>query len=519
MSKMPLPSLEALLGKDTSKHEPAVPALLKNSEFFPKSLGMRQVPELLIIELFREVCFHPHRPSHDNKARELAPSADSSKEEVALLFIARGRNKRTKNIQKPKTYFGPLFPGLARNAWARKEAERVIASQFLERPLAQYVIDNNIDVHEFASDIVSALYGKTRSENGNCDIFTETLDKIDIDKTTVGLSDPEDATGRLKARLEGAREDILGGDSSDVLARSIGSDFHNLCKLAENMPRIMWMELLKSFLRLALPSWLLAHMRLTVLLRDWTLSAFGGTVVDDAMIEAGITSRGQGLFHPTQTGSNEVTLHIQNYVKARVELSLLTYLVRHALGEKSIEGTLTSTKNGKGRIPVSEWLVRCRNAGEFLGLNGTPTEIRLLIIPFAQQWGAWLDPQENGQGKNIEEFLRILLRLSKADDDDGYILTSTAKGGFEKAVLFPGPAMLRAALVLASARKRGSLTKTQGKLVLSDLEGFFADYGVDFAASAGARPQLISELSRLGFLKGSPDAGDSAELVAPNFGE
>jgi hypothetical protein len=145
--------------------------------------------------------------------------------------------------------------------------------------------------------------------------------------------------------------------------------------------------------------------------------------------------------------------------------------------------------------------------------------MRLRVIPFAQKWGAWLDPQSNGQGKNIEEFLRILLRLSKADDDDGYILTSTAKGGFEKAVLFPGPAMLRTGLILSAARRKRSPTKNQGKLVLSDLEAFFADYGIDFAASAGARPQLISELSRLGFLKGSPDAGDSAELMAPNFGE
>jgi hypothetical protein len=111
-----------------------------------------------------------------------------------------------------------------------------------------------------------------------------------------------------------------------------------------------------------------------------------------------------------------------------------------------------------------------------------------------------------------------LLRLSKKDGDDGYILTSTPKGGFEKAVLFPGPAMLRMALVVCAARRTRSTVKSSGKLVLSDLERFFADYGIDFAASAGARPQLISELSRLGFLKGSPDAGDSAELVAPNFG-
>jgi hypothetical protein len=518
MSKLRFPTAEELLGRDVSVHEPVVPLLLKDSEFFPKSLGMRQAPELLITELFREVCFEPYRPSNDSKARDLDVTADLNLQEVALLYIARGRNRRTKNIQKPKAYFGPLFPALARNSWVRKQAERVIASQFIERPLAQYVADSKVDVQAFAADIVSALYGQARLSDGSADIFTQTLDKIEFDQTAVGLSDPTEAAEKLKVRFLAAAGDILSSKGGDNLARTIGSDFHNLCKASRSMPRIMWLELLKSFLRLALPSWLLAHMRLTVMLRDWTLAALGGTVVDEVTIATDISGRWKSLFHPTQTGSNEVTLHIQNYVKARVELSLSTYLVRYALGAEAIAGVLTSTKNGKGRIPVAEWLIRCRRAGAELGLAGSAHDMRLLIIPFAQQWGAWLDPEENGQGKNIEEFLRILLRLSKVDDDDGYILTSTVKGGFERAVLFPGPAMLRTALILASARKRSSQGKNQGKLVLSDLEIMFDDYGIDFASSAGARPQLIAELSRLGFLKGSPDAGDSTELVAPHFG-
>lgn len=88
--------------------------------------------------------------------------------------------------------------------------------------------------------------------------------------------------------------------------------------------------------------------------------------------------------------------------------------------------------------------------------------------------------------------------MPDSDEDDGYLLTGTNKGGFQRVVVFPGPAMLKTMLYLVAARKMTGPTKSRGKVVLSDLELHFAEYGVDFASSVGARPQLISELSRLG---------------------
>jgi hypothetical protein len=513
--KVALPTLDELLGKDRSTHEPSVPSLVKQSVFFVKSLGMRQVPELLIIELFRELCFKSPRPANENKARELLPTPDLPPAEVALLYAARGRSKRTKDLQKPKTYFGPLYPLLARNAWARVEAERVIASQFVERPLSQYLAESEEDATKVATTIISALYGRKREEDGINDIFSEILAKVDIEESVNDLYDPPAAAEQLADRLKNSFEGKISFSESDGLASTIGVDFINLCRIEGQVPRLMWMDLLKSFLRLAMPSWLLAHMKMTVYLRDWTLTALAGTVTDDASLAYAIQNRWQGIYHPTKTGSNEVLLHLEGYVKARVELSLLVYLVRHALGPAAIVGELTSTAKGHDKIPIADWLILCREAGGKLNLPSTPAEVRAQIVPYAQAFGAWLNPKEVGQGKNIFEFLRILLRLSRTDNDDGYLLTSTAKGGFDRAVLFPGSAMLKTVLMLAAARKR--LMRGSGKLVLSDLERHFAEYGVDFATSAGARPQLIAELSRLGFLKGSPDAGDSAELVVPTY--
>ncbi|RXZ38146.1 hypothetical protein D9O50_00940 [Oxalobacteraceae bacterium CAVE-383] len=345
------------------------------------------------------------------------------------------------------------------------------------------------------------------------------MNRIQIDRTEAGLLDESQAIEKLADRFSAAKGSILDCGFPDQLAERLAKDFQNLCKLEGHVPRLLWIDLLKCFLRMALPTWLLAHMRLTVSLRDWTLTALGGIVTDDEKILHEIKNRWQGIFHPTQTGSNEISLHIERYVKARIELSLLTYWVRGILGPQSIDATLTVRSTGKDNLSISDWLTRCRQAGENIGLSGDGQSIRTKVIPMAQAFGAWLNPSTKGQGKNIEEFLRILLRLPDSDEDDGYLLTGTKKGGFQRVVVFPGPAVLKTMLYLVAAEKMRGAIKTRGKLVLSDLENHFSKYGVDFASSVGARPQLISELSRLGFLKGSPDAGDSAELIVPDITE
>jgi hypothetical protein len=47
------------------------------------------------------------------------------------------------------------------------------------------------------------------------------------------------------------------------------------------------------------------------------------------------------------------------------------------------------------------------------------------------------------------------------------------------------------------------------------VEAHFKEYGLDFSAAAGARPRLIYKLQEIGLLKGSPDAGESAEVISP----
>ena len=49
--------------------------------------------------------------------------------------------------------------------------------------------------------------------------------------------------------------------------------------------------------------------------------------------------------------------------------------------------------------------------------------------------------------------------------------------------------------------------------MLRDIEQHLYDYGIDFRSSSFGRPLLIEKLMEGGFLVGSPDAGESAEVL------
>ncbi len=503
--------LDVITAQDKSVFEPHVPSFIKGSHLFVRTVGMREAPERLVVELFRELCFESVTPSNEKTSRELEPRNDLISEEKALLYVARGRAKQKSRKLPEKSYYGPLYPLVARNSWPRKQAENVIAFQFVDGPLAEHFSGSRERAQSYAREVVDAIYGKKRGNGNEFDIFRALAEKIQINAEECGLRTSDEALTQLVGRLSVTNADGAIG-SDDALVKRISEDFLNLCRLEGKVPRLFWFDLLKCFLRLSLPAWLLAHMRITVHLRDWTLAALAGDSTPGSQISKAIASRGVGLFHPTQTGSNEISLHVERYIKARVELSLAAYLVRYVCKFDINKGILTIHPGGKNAISIGDWLGHCLKCGVDANLPRNADGVREMLVPWAQTFGAWLTPDKRGQGKNIIEFLRIFLRLSESINDDGYLVTGP--GNFERGKVFPGPAMLRTMLYLTAARRENG-GRNRGKLILSDLEQHFAEYGVDFASSVGARPKLIAELARLGLLKGSPDAGDSAELVVP----
>lgn len=512
-TKGKLPPFPDVVGhQDKSTFEPHVPSFIKGSRFFVRTVGMREAPERLIVELFRELCFESVTPNSERASRDLEPHDELTLEENALLHVARGREKQAHRKLHEKSYYGPLYPFIARNSWPRKQAESVIAFQLLDGPFLEHFSRSKEKAETFSREVINAIYGNKRTEYGDPDIFSTLAERIHFDEEAVGLLSKDAAIEKLKNRLtSNDTKGKIGRD--DKLAARISEDFSHLCRIEGKVPRLLWLDLLKCFLRLSLPAWLLAQMRITVSLRDWTMAALAGEIARPDEISNAIESRWCGLFHPTQTGSNEISLHVERYIKARIEFSLATYAVRHISNFDPNHGKLTLQPGNKEDISIADWLGHCHNSGIQANLPRDRDAIRDLFVPWAQTFGAWLTPDKKGQGKNIIEFLRIFLRLSESINDDGYLVTGT--GRFERGKVFPGPAMLRTVLYLAAARRAAAGNRNHGKLILSDLETHFSDYGVDFASSVGARPKLIEELARLGMLKGSPDAGDSAELVAP----
>src|SRR5471030_3155046 len=122
---------EILSATDTSAAEPKVPEIVGNQSFaFCQTTGNRDAPELLVLELFREVFFNP--VSAELKKAELDPAAaDFSRGEMAVLYAARGRLKLNRS-GSGEGYFAPVYPEQARGGWLRRKSDRVLRYHLLQ---------------------------------------------------------------------------------------------------------------------------------------------------------------------------------------------------------------------------------------------------------------------------------------------------------------------------------------------------------------------------------------------------
>lgn len=501
--------------------EPKVPPLVGGDSFvFVQTTGLRSSPEALILELFREVFFSP--VSHDGKERPLSPDfAGFAEPEQALLYATRGRPKQVKQ-GKIEGFYSPVYPEQARGGWFRKQSDRAIRHHFLEGALAHAMLRSSEPERvNAASIIVNALRGSRRATSTNDvqhkEFLSATMAAVEVDLVEHGMLSREVAVESLAGALgkiaKSGAECSFG--RNDAFATRIKDDFLALCAMEENLPRLLWLDLLKSFLRLAVSAWILGRMKVTVHLRDWAMTAIeSGTVATDQEIQHNIANRWEDLFHPTRTPTNELTLHVERFMKARVELNILLYLLE-SKEKRLFENLLTVESAGAKRMTVSSLLdlFKSMNVGE--GKKDAVSTFRTLLVREAEKYPAWTNPQRNGQGKNIDEFLRVLQRFRLSHDDTGYLANKIENSVPSLAVIFPGPTMIRLVLMLAHLEKHKQPNAARGKLVLADLEKHFCSYGLDFTASAGARPRLLEELSRIGLLKGSPDACDYTELLPP----
>lgn len=508
-------NFELALGpNDRSVFEPKVPDLVGSQSFaFLRTTGVRNAPEVLVLELFREIFFDP--PSREIREKQLTPQTDEFvRGEKAVLFVARGRAKLTKH-STVEGFYAPVFPAQARAGWLRKKSDRALKQHFLQGALA-HALKSASDGErlEAARLIVNSLNGQNRADSADSTAGKEILSAATagvIVSPESGLLSDEQAIAQLVESMEFVKtagpEQSLG--DKDPLAKRITSDFLTLCRIERELPRLLWLEFLKCFLRLSAPVWVLAQMRITTLLRDWAMTAIeGGGVPNEQAIRDAVTNRWKGLFHPTTTATNEMAMHVERYMKARVELNILLYLLRANGNEGLFDQRLAITSLGSDLLTVEQLLDRfC-----VLGRAANKDSVRQFLIRSAETFAAWANPLRKGQGKNIDEFMRTLRRFQPFDADSGFLTEPLGSG---QSIVFPGPTMIRMLLLLSSSEKEGVMPGARGKLVLADLEDHFRRYGLEFSSSAGARPRLIAELAQLGLLRGSPDAGDFTELSVP----
>jgi len=511
-------------------NEPKVHPLIRKGFVFVPSAGMRLAPEILVLELMREVFFECHY-GEPTGTRDLNPDELDEerrpcfpKAERAVLHALRGRRKKSKNATT-QPFFAPAYPQLAKRGWLGKNRERVVNNFLLSGPIAQYLWCRGADSEDGKrrqGDLVDKVW---RALLGNNSCLGQEVAGKELLAVALGAAS-FDASGDLP--LQNLREKT--GDpgavfriDDDELARRITEDLVAICDLEPRLPRMQWLQLLMTFLRFALPMWLLAQMQITKLVHGWLLDAMDrGRIANAEAILCGIASRNRGLLHPTLTPTRELFEHVERYMKCRVETSILLYCLVMARRDQLEGRTLNLGGGGRDVIGIDGLLTIAMNAsGDVRRLEryvfvADGLDVQAFLTREGEQFSAWRNPLMSGQGKNIDEFFRVLYRAELGDEAGGYLVAPEGRGSKRGFRVFPGQLLLKTVTYLAGQRKwSGQQRGGGGKLVLQDVEDHFCQYGIDFSTAADARPLLMKELQAMGLLTGSPDAGSSVAVACP----
>ena len=493
----------------------------------PPSVGMRLAPEILILELFRDV-FYANERNLRTQTCQLAPDIRTpgkelvySKEDRAIISAFRGRRKKHRKAEE--TFYAPAYPALAAHAWLAKKRERVVSVLLFKGAIAQHLWgtrtlgpESKGRQRDFVELVAGASAGTRRKKKEDGQEYDDIL--AACLPPTSRYCDTTTAVETLEDLTADGSNTIFRTAANDELASRIFHDFEVLGEVEAELPRLLWLRLLMTYLRFALPMWLLAQMRITVLTHGWMVRALeGGEVPDDIKIAEALGSRNRCLIRPTLIPTGEVLGRIREYVRCRVELNVMLYAVAKLRpSEFSEKFTIVTTDSGSNRIKLSElFLVARRASGE---LQAEPKcleagSVATFVARYSEQFAAWRDPLLNGQGKNIDEFLRVLYRDDRGDEAGGHLLVKHGRGDTMGFRVFPGQMLLQLMTMLAAKTKHNS--QGGGRLVLKDIEDHFEEYGINFSSAAEARPFLMAELQSLGLLAGSPDAGSSVAVTSP----
>ena len=421
-----------MLKKYRTANEPKVHVLVRKSFVFLHSAGMRLAPEILVLEFMREVFFKERY--EEVKKRDLEPEKriDNdyifNKKQRAVLHALRGRRKKSKN-SRDQSFFAPAYPSLAKRAWLGKNRERIIYNFLFSGPVSQHLWGRAPSSQEgkdkqrvIAQEISSALLGKKSCLGDDVkgkDFLAATLGPEEFDE----YGNLEIAVNNVISKTNYVPT-VMRTTTRDELATRITNDLLAVCKIEGEIPRMQWLKLFMTFLRFALPMWLLAQMKITRLLHSWLLDAVDeGNVVDRATVEKELAERNKGLLRPMLAITRELFEHIERYMKCRIELSILLYCLEQVLPQEKLfrKKLVRERPGGNEELAIEDLLILARDASRNIrGLErfksvAKDSTVRTFLAREGEMFSAWRNPLRNGQGKNIDEFFRVLYRDEVGD--------------------------------------------------------------------------------------------------------
>jgi hypothetical protein len=493
------------------------------------SVGMRLAPETLILELFRDSFYRIDR-KRQTKNAELEPDQRNDENlhlytqaEQAVIASLRGRRKQTKRM-KNQVYYAPAYPTLAKDSWLSHKRERIIVRLLFQGALSQHLwskgesVSGKREEQAVLVDTMLDAFIGSQVQNNHSTRPKDILGAAISDRITAGLD--MDVAREILLQNTDPSSTVFHTDKDEFASR-IAQDFIAVCKLESKISRTLWIKIIMSFLRFSLPMWLLGHMQITCLVHGWLLDSMtNGIVPDEDHLAEKILARNQQILKPTLTPSRELFNRIGEYVRCRVETNVLLYFLEQIDPTSFENKKITLTLKNSSSIPLAEALLKARDCMPDIVKDpiyqGSPN-LQTFLSRISERFRAWRDPLNKGQGKNIDEFLRVLYKAETGDEAGGHLLIRKGWGIESGFRVFPGKFLLQIVCFLAAKAKQNETKGIAGggKVVLEDIEHHFAQYGISFSQAADARPMLMQELQALGLLAGSPDAGNSVAVINP----
>ena len=498
-----------------SKYEPDHHKLIKQSFVSVPTAGMRSAPEVLILELMREVFFRPRYGGPGEKLLRPQESSGPSNSEYtsgqcAVIYALRGRRK-VRAQSNFDSYYAPAYPSLAKRAWLRPKSDRVVRDFLFAGPIAQHIFGNGKSAEE-----MNICKTTKKALLGNRDFDEDILFMALEQKPGSDDGDTDNIQDMINAGRKNNR--VMHFGKVDKLSERITNDFMAICDLEKTVPRLQWIQLLMTFLRFALPMWLLAQMQITRFIHKWLIDAMDNSMIpipgEREIIDA-LLNRNQSLMSPALIPTREIHDRIERYMKCRIEINVLLGHLEQVAPWLGKSTALSVVKSDTNAVSIEELLLEARDKAEELKESPEFHRQRSLRVQDfltrkCEQYAAWRKPVKVGQGKNIDEFFRVLYKPVGGDSAGGHLLDSRrAPQGF---LVFPGQMLINLAVLLA-AKDKSRDNQEAGRLILGDVEKLFGQYGIDFSMATEARERLMEELKALGLLAGSPDAGSSAPVA------